>query len=87
MRLLGVLLLILAVLAIAYFGPGGTLGSVLYAAHPPLLNTLQAGIQRNVSPGLWNNLILPILLTPAWLPPLLAGVVFFLVGVGSARRG
>jgi hypothetical protein len=87
MRLIGALLLILAILAIASYGPGGTLGAVLYSAHPPLLNTLQAGIQRNVSPGLWNNVVLPVLLTPAWLPPLLAGMVCFLVGVGSARRG
>lgn len=87
MRLVGVLLLILAILAIAFFGPGGTLGAVIHAASPALLNTLQAGIQRHLAPGLWNNLVLPILLTPAWLPPLLAGVVFFLVGIGSARRG
>ncbi len=87
MRLVGVLLLSLAILAIATFGPGGTLGGVLYAAYPPLLNTLQAGIQRNVSPGLWNYIVLPLLLTPAWLPPLLTGVLCLLVGVGSARRG
>lgn len=87
MRLIGATCLLLAILAIAFFGVGGTLGAVIYAAHPSLLNTLQAGIQRNLAPGLWNNIILPILLTPAWLPPLLIGAVFFLVGVGSARRG
>jgi hypothetical protein len=86
MRLIGAFCLLLAILAIAYFGPGGTVGAVLYAISPSLLANMQIGIQRNLSPGLWSNIIHPLTLTPAWLPPLLVGVVFFLVGVGSQHR-
>lgn len=86
MRLLGALSLLLAILAVVYFGPGGTVGGVLFSVSPSLLSSLQAGIQRNLSPGLWSNIIYPLTLTPAWVPPLLFGVVFFLVGVGSQQR-
>jgi hypothetical protein len=86
MRLIGALCLLLAILAITRFGPGGTVGTVIHAISPTLLASMQIGIQRNLSPGLWSNIIHPLTLTPAWLPPLLAGVVFFLVGVGSQQR-
>jgi len=86
MRLIGGIFLLLAILAIAFYGPGGTLGAVLFSVSPSILPTMQSGIQRNLSPGLWSNIIYPLTLTPAWLPPLLAGVVFFLVGVGSQHR-
>lgn len=85
MRLIGAFFLLLAILAVAFNGAGGTLGGVLHKAWPSLLPTMQSGIQRNLSPGLWSNIIHPLTLTPAWLPPLLAGVVFFLVGVGAQR--
>jgi hypothetical protein len=86
MRLIGAIFLLLAILAVAYHGPGGTVGGVLFSLSPSLLPNMQSGIQRNLSPGLWSNIIYPLTLTPAWLPPLLAGVVFFLVGVGSQQR-
>jgi hypothetical protein len=86
MRLVGASCLLLAILAVVYYGPGGTLGSVLFSLSPSLLPNLQSGIQRNLSPGLWSNIIYPLTLTPAWVPPLLVGVVFFLVGVGSQQR-
>ncbi len=86
MRLIGAICLLLAILAVAYFGPGGTVGAVMFSISPSLLTNLQIGIQRHLSPGLWSNIIHPLTLTPAWLPPLLAGVVFFLVGVGSQQR-
>ena len=86
MRLIGSICLLLAILAVAQYGPGGTVGAVMVSLSPSLLANMQIGIQRNLSPGLWSNIIHPLTLTPAWLPPLLAGAVFFLVGVGSQPR-
>ena len=31
------------------------------------LNLVQAGIQRHVAPWLWEDVVLPVLLAPAWL--------------------
>jgi len=72
-------LLILAAFAAFWAGPATPLGAVLFRLNPALLNTAQAGIQRHVSPGLWDNSALPLLEQPAWLAPLLLGGLFLLV--------
>jgi len=43
------------------------------------LNTLQAGIERNVSVSLWDNVFSPALLWPAAAVFFLPGVVFLLL--------
>src|SRR3546814_27377 len=43
------------------------------------LNTLQAGIERNVSVDLWDNVLAPVLLWPAVLVFLVPGLVLVLL--------
>jgi len=43
------------------------------------LNTLQAGIERNISVALWDNVVAPALLWPAVLVFLVPGLVFTLL--------
>jgi hypothetical protein len=84
LKLLGLAFLVLAGLAVALGGVGAPLGALLYRLHPPFLNTLQAGVQRNLSPALWDQAILPVLEWPAWALPLGLGLLLLLLG---RRRG
>jgi len=75
-RVIGWILIIAALAAFAYGasglarGEGFTMhaaGELWYRLHPDTLNMLQAGIQRNVWPYLWDPLIVTVLLWPALL--------------------
>lgn len=82
LRIVGVLLLLVALIAIgadaiAAFSGGGfspaSLGKRWFEVHPASLNLLQALVQRYVHPVLWDPAIVFLLTWPAWL-------VFGLVG-------
>ena len=60
------------------------LGYHWFQLAPQSLNGAQAGIQRNVSPLLWDPVIQSILLLPTWLVAGLLGALF--VWLGSRRR-
>lgn len=54
------------------------LGEVWYEIDTGSLNMFQAGIQRRISPELWDFVIAPMLNWPAWVLPLaLAAVLAF----------
>lgn len=93
MRLLGVLLIAGAVIAAAIDGTKSIAASKLvmtplglqwFEFSPDTLNAAQAGIQRNVSPWLWDPVIQNLLLLPTWLVAGLLGALF--VWIGSHRR-
>ena len=73
--------LLLAVgLALGFLtGWSAPLGAALYRYDPALLNTAQAGIQRYVSPALWDDAVLPLLERPSWVLPVVLGVVLLAV--------
>jgi hypothetical protein len=78
-----VLLCIAVVLGIIY--RMDSLGAVVYSVDPPLLNTLQSGIQRNISPWLWDDILVPVLEQPAWLVPALLGAALLALGLWQQR--
>lgn len=88
-RILGLLLIAVAfglfLRDLAMDGPAGTVGDVWYSLHPPSLNLLQAGIQRHVSPALWDNAVLPVLLWSAVLTALVPGLLLLLLGFWPRR--
>ena len=43
------------------------LGEVWYLVHRASLNMLQAGIQRNIAPWLWDDVVATVLFAPAWV--------------------
>jgi hypothetical protein len=86
MLLLAVLLVGLALLLGIAFRMA-PLGAVVFALDPPLLNTLQAGIQRNVSVWLWDEALLPVLEAPSWAVPLALGLLLLGIGLRRRRRG
>jgi hypothetical protein len=93
LRLLGALLVLLALwpllreTGMAIGEPGHSfipLGQLWFEINPASLNMLQAGIQRRISPGLWEDVIQPFLTWPAW--PVLIAAGLTLILIGRARR-
>lgn len=62
-----------------------SLGAVIFSLAPPLLNTMQAGVQRNLSPWLWDDVMVPVLEQPVWLLPALLGAALLALGLWQQR--
>jgi hypothetical protein len=88
LRLIGALLLA-AALALGFLaGWTAPLGEALFRYDPALLNTAQAGIQRHVSPALWDGVALPLLERPSWVLPAALGVLLLALSlVAPLLRG
>ncbi|MDA8048669.1 MAG: hypothetical protein M0002_01430 [Rhodospirillales bacterium] len=75
------LAILAAVLLVAAFAlatlepPDLPLGSLLYSIDSGLLNLLQAGIQRHLAPWIWDSVLVPVLIRPAWLLPAAGGIL------------
>ena len=64
-----------------------TLGELWVMAAPQTPNTVQAVVQRRLHPALWDDVILPVLLAPAWAVALGLGAALSLLGrLGRRRR-
>ncbi|HWA79727.1 MAG TPA: hypothetical protein VG848_05375 [Acetobacteraceae bacterium] len=55
--------------------PDMPLGSFLYSVDAGFLNFLQAEIQHHLAPWLWDKVVVPVLMRPAWLLPVAVGIV------------
>jgi len=66
--------------------PDVTLGRLLFALDRGALNAAQAGVQRYLAPWLWDDLVVPLLLRPAWLPPAALGIIFAGLAMTFSRR-
>ena len=62
------------------------LGQIWFEIDPPSLNTLQAAVERYVSPALWDPAIITVLQVPAVALFGVLGIVFLLLSRAS-RRG
>ncbi|MEO0620081.1 MAG: hypothetical protein AAFZ01_12495 [Pseudomonadota bacterium] len=92
-RMIASWFLIVAIVALVHDGiksianDGGfvltALGKHWYDLHPTSLNATQAGIERKLSPTLWDPYFINVLQTPTWIVFLiLAGLLYFV----SRRR-
>ena len=61
------------------------LGQLWYEIDPPSLNTLQAAVERNLSPVLWDPAIIMVLQVPAVAFFGVLGIVFLLLSRASGR--
>ena len=88
MLLLIAVLLLAAGAALGFLAGWGTsLGEALFRYDPARLNTAQAGIQRYLSPALWDDAALPLLEQPSWVLPVALGAVLLLLhGLLRLRR-
>ena len=87
-RIIGWILLALslAILAWDFFGRGegeafsaAPLGKRWFQIDAGSLNALQAGVERYVSPELWDSFLFPMLEWPAFLFPLVPGLLLILL--------
>ena len=61
------------------------LGQLWFEIDPPSLNTLQAAVERHVSPELWDPVIITVLQAPAVAVFGVLGIVFLLLSRASGR--
>jgi hypothetical protein len=88
-RILAVLAAIFLVLAFALanlFPATMPLTQLIAMIDHPLLLWLQDGVRDHVSDWAWQALFLPVLLRPAWLLPLVIGVLFGGASLTAASR-
>ena len=68
--------LLVGAVAVALLGPSGMpLGQALLAIDHQTPDVLQSGVERIFAPWMWTEVILPVLIRPAWLPPAALGLV------------
>lgn len=61
------------------------LGELWHEVHSESLQLVQPAIERHVSPVLWNDVVFPILLAPAWLVFAVPGILLLVLS-GLRRR-
>jgi len=77
-RILAVLaaLLLVGAVALATLGPPAVpLGQVLLMIDRDLMDALHAAIATHLSGWMWDKLVLPVLVRPAWLVPAALGLI------------
>ncbi len=87
LRAVAVLLLGVGLALGFLFGWDAPAGEALFRYDPALLNTAQAGIQRYLSPALWDDAVLPLLERPSWVLPAALGASLLLLQGLLALRG
>lgn len=87
LRTIAILFFALAVVLGVALGWGYELGTAMYKVNPGALNALQAGVQRHITPMLWDGLFVPFLAMPLWLFPTLIGLVFMIASAMRPGRG
>jgi hypothetical protein len=88
-RILAVLAAVFLVLAFALanlFPATMPLSRLVSMINHPLLLWLQDAVREEVSEWAWQMLFLPVLLRPAWLLPLVIGVLFGGASLTAASR-
>jgi hypothetical protein len=61
-------------------------GQLWYDLSPGSINLVQAVIQRYLLPSLWDHVLLPVLLVPAWLVLGLPGILLVILCRKRAKR-
>ncbi len=75
LAILAAALLVGAVAVALLAPPGMPLGQALLALDHRVLGKLQSDVERFLTPWLWTEVILPVLVRPAWLPPTALGLI------------
>jgi len=75
LAILSAALLVGAVAVALLAPPGMPLGQALLAVDHRVLDALQSDVERIFAPWLWTEVILPVLVRPAWLPLTALGLI------------
>ena len=77
-RILAVLAAVLLVgaIALAMLGPAGMpLGAALFMVNHDLMAAFQGSVEAHFDHWMWADVILPVLMRPAWLVPASIGLI------------
>jgi len=88
-RILAVLaaMFLVGAAALAMLGPPSVpLGQALFMLDHDLMDALHSGIEKHVSAWLWDNLVMPIMLRPAWMAPAAMGLILGGVSLSLSTR-
>lgn len=88
-RILAILAAVFLVgaVALAMLGPPSVpLGQALYLLDRHLMEALHSGVERHLSAWMWNNLMVPLMVRPAWLVPASAGLICAGLSLSLATR-
>ncbi len=67
---------LVSAVAVATFGPESiSLGQALYLFDHDVLGKLPDWTTRTLGPWMWNSVLQPMLVRPAWLVPASAGII------------
>ncbi len=62
--------------AVALLGPSGmSLGQALLGIDDRMLDVLRSAVERVFAPWMWTEVVLPVLVRPAWLAPAALGLI------------
>lgn len=75
LAILSAALLVGAVAVALLAPPGMPLGQALLAIDHDMLELLRSQVERMFAPWLWTEVVLPVLIRPAWLPPAGLGLI------------
>jgi len=68
--------LLVGAVAVALLGPPGMpLGQALLTFDHGALAVLQSTVEHSFAPWLWTEILFPVLVRPAWLPPTALGLI------------
>jgi hypothetical protein len=88
-RILAVIAAILLVgsVALATLGPPDwPLGQVLLMLDHDLTEALRSGVEQHLSSWIWSDLVVPLLIRPAWLIPAALGLICAGAAFSAAGR-
>ena len=69
-------MLLVGAVALAMLGPPSVpLGQMLFMIDHDLMDVLHSGIEQHLSSWLWQNLVMPVMIRPAWLVPAALGLI------------
>jgi len=81
MWILSVTMLALGVAGASLVAPNASLGEVLYRLSPGLLSTAQDEVQRYLALWVWDDVVLSVLMRPAWVVPVILAILFAALAV------
>ena len=63
--------------ALAMLGPPDVpLGQLIFMVDHDLMDAMHSGVERHLSSWIWDSLIAPLMVRPAWLVPAGIGLIF-----------
>jgi hypothetical protein len=79
--------MLVGAVALAMLGPPDVpLGQVMFMINHDLMNAMHSGVEKHLASWIWDYLIAPLMVRPAWLVPAGVGLVFVGLALTLSNR-